>query len=66
MRVKNGRKLLRHAFIATMPNGHRDIFKREGSGHQRVTKKGRSYMSGLPIRSLYGSSIPDALTNDIV
>jgi hypothetical protein len=66
VRVKNGRKTLRHAFIATMPNGHRGVFARTGKGHKRVTKDGRSYMSGLPIRELYGPSIPDALTNDAV
>jgi hypothetical protein len=38
--VKNGRKLLRHAFIATMPNGHKGVFEREGTGHKLVTKKG--------------------------
>ncbi|WP_277187662.1 phage tail protein [Caballeronia sp. BR00000012568055] len=66
VRVKNGRKLLRHAFIATMPNGHKGVFEREGTGHKLITKNGRSYMSGLPIRELYGPSIPDALSNDAV
>ncbi len=66
VRVKNGRKTLRHAFIATMPNGHRGVFVREGSGHKRVTKKDRSYMSGLPIKELYGPSIPDSLASDAV
>jgi hypothetical protein len=60
VRVKNGRTTLRHAFIATMPNGHKGVFERVGSGHKRVTKKGRSYMSGLPIKELYGPSIPDS------
>lgn len=63
VRVKNGRKTLKHAFIATMPNGHRGVFEREGTGRKRVTKKGRSYMSGLPIKELYGPSIPDSLAN---
>lgn len=66
VRVKNGRKTLKHAFIATMPNGHRGVFERTGAGHKRVTKKGRSYTSGLSIRELYGPSIPDALSNDVV
>jgi hypothetical protein len=66
VRVKNGRKTLRHAFIATMPNGHQGVFERIGKGHKKVTKDGRAYMSGLPIRELYGPSIPDALLNDAV
>ncbi|WP_434107650.1 phage tail protein [Paraburkholderia caffeinilytica] len=66
VRVKNGRRTLRHAFIATMPNGHKGVFERTGRGHRKVTKDGRVYMSGLPIRELYGPSIPDALLNDAV
>lgn len=66
VRVKNGSDTFRHAFIATMPNGHKGVFERKGTEHKRVTKGGRSYESGLPIRELYGPSIPDALTNDAV
>jgi hypothetical protein len=42
VRVKNGRKTRRHAFIATMPNGHKGVFERIGKGHKKVTKDGRS------------------------
>jgi Prophage minor tail protein Z (GPZ) len=66
VRVKSGRRTLRHAFIATMKSGHKGVFVREGKGHKRVTKKGRSYMSGLPIKELYGPSIPDSLSNEAV
>lgn len=66
VRVKNGRKTLKHAFIATMPNGHKGVFERVGTGHKKVTKDGRAYMSGLPIRELFGPAIPDALSNDVV
>lgn len=66
VRVKSGRKTLRHAFMATMKSGHTGVFERVGKGHKRVTKKGRSYMSGLPIKELYGPSIPDSLSNEAV
>ncbi|PXX10765.1 phage tail protein [Paraburkholderia tropica] len=67
VRVKNGRKLLPHAFIATMQSGHRGVFQRVGRAHRKVKKEGRkAYMSGLPIRELYGPAIPDALGNDAV
>ncbi|WP_080436323.1 hypothetical protein [Burkholderia ubonensis] len=54
VRVKNGSKTLRHAFIATMASGHIGVFERVGTGHKRVTRNGRAYWSGLPIRELYG------------
>jgi hypothetical protein len=54
--VKTGRKILRHAFIATMKNGHRAVFERSGGkGSKR-----------LPIKELFGPSIPTALGNDVV
>ncbi|KVM47118.1 hypothetical protein WJ58_28880 [Burkholderia ubonensis] len=66
VRVKNGSKTLRHAFIATMASAHIGVFERVGTGHKRVTKNGRAHWSGLPIRELYGPSIPDALGNAAV
>ena len=47
---------LRHAFIVSMGNGHRGVFVRVGG------KGGRR----LPIRELYGPSIPTALSNRVV
>lgn len=43
-RGKGGRKRHPHAFIATMPGGHRGVFERKGEGR-------------LPVRQLYGPSI---------
>ncbi|WP_233872455.1 phage tail protein [Paraburkholderia adhaesiva] len=67
VRVKNGRTVLRHAFIATMESGHKGVFERVSkTAHRRVSKNGKTYWSGLPIRELFGPSIPDALANSTV
>ncbi len=66
VRVKNGRKTIKHAFIATMESGHTGVFLRTGKAHKRVEKNGRVRWSGLPIRELYGPSIPDAVGNEAV
>ncbi len=41
---KSGRKIIRSAFIDTMPDGHRGVFKRRGRDQ-------------LPIRELFGPSL---------
>lgn len=64
--VKTGRTTLRHAFIATMPNGHTGVFERVGSGHKKVVRNGKTVRTGLPIKELFGPSIPAALGNDTV
>ncbi|WP_025041018.1 phage tail protein [Nitrosospira briensis] len=64
--VKNGRKIIAGAFIATMPNGHKGVFVRTGAGHKLRVKNGMRVWSGLPIRQLYGPSVPAAFVNDIV
>lgn len=64
--VKNGRKRIAHAFIATMPNGHKGVFVRKGDQHRRVMRNGRVVSTGLPIRELYGPSIPSAFANEVV
>lgn len=47
------------AFIARMPSGHIGVFKRmRSSRHKKVTRNGKTYWSGLPIRELYGPSVP--------
>ncbi|NTU28854.1 hypothetical protein HPY27_01595 [Brevibacillus sp. HB1.1] len=47
------------AFIARMRSGHVGVFKRMRSWrHKKVTRNGRTYWSGLPIRELYGPSVP--------
>lgn len=50
--VKKGRKLIRHAFIATMKSGHRGIFVRRGKAR-------------LPIKELFGPAIVDLVTNHL-
>lgn len=64
--VKNGRKVLSHAFIATMPSGHRGVFERVGKAHKRVPKNGRLVPSGLPIVEKFGPSIKAAFGSDAV
>lgn len=64
--VKNGRKTINDAFIATMPSGHKGVFVRVGSGHKKVMSRGKAVWHGLPIKELYGPSTSDAFGNDIV
>lgn len=65
--VLNGRKVVAHAFIASTPNGSQQVFLREpGAKHKKVVKGGRAVWSGLPIRKLYGPSIPDAVASKAV
>lgn len=59
--VRGGqRKLIQnqHAFIATMRSGHTGIFERVVVGGKRAPR--------LPIRELYGPSIPQAFANKTV
>lgn len=65
--VQRGRKLIAGAFIATMPNGHRGVYVREAGGrHKRVNKGGKVGWHQLPIRELFGPSVPDGLANKAV
>jgi hypothetical protein len=64
--VKNGRRLLSHAFIATMPSGHRGVFQRVGRMHKRVVRDGRRLSTGLPIKELFGPSIKAAFASEPV
>ena len=63
VKVKNGRKVLNNAFVATMPTGHRGIFERVGNKHKKNSK---GIWSGLPIKQLFGPSIPAAFGNEVV
>lgn len=64
--VLKGRKVIAHAFIATMPSGHRGVFIRQGSTHKKVVKGGRVVLERLPIKQLFGPSVPDAMGNAAV
>lgn len=66
VQVKTGRQVLRHAFIATMPNGHKGVYQRTGKEHKKVIRNGHSRRTGLPIKELFGPSIPQSLANDSV
>jgi hypothetical protein len=62
--VLNGRKLIPHAFIATMPNGRKMVCIREQNArHKKVRKAGKWVWEGLPIKVLYGPSVADAASN---
>lgn len=69
--VKNGRKVIRHAFIQTMHSGHRGVFiRRDASSgaHKGLARHrtGRQTKHGLPIDELYGPGIPAAFANETV
>ena len=66
VKVKEGRKLVPHAFIATMPSGHKGVFLRKGTQHKKVMQHGRAVWSGLPIFEVFGPSIPAAFSNEVV
>lgn len=54
VKVKQSRKLIRHAFIATMPSGHQGVYIRRGFGNDRAPR--------LPIDQLFSISLPVAFT----
>lgn len=66
VQVKAGRTILRHAFIATMPSGHRGVFERIGNTHKRIVRNGKALRTTLPIKELFGPSIPQSLANAAV
>lgn len=66
VQVKAGRTILRHAFIATMPSGHRGVFERIGNTHKRIVRNGKALRTALPIKELFGPSIPQSLANAAV
>lgn len=61
--VKSGRKLIKGAFIATMPStGHEGVFVRVGKQHKKINGQ----WHGLPIKELFGPSVPAAFGNEVV
>jgi hypothetical protein len=64
--VLRGRKLIPGGFIATMPTGHRGVFVHKGEVNRWVMRNGKRVRSRLPIRELFGPSIPQAFVNNTV
>ncbi|WP_028536640.1 phage tail protein [Paludibacterium yongneupense] len=64
--VKNGRKIINHAFIAKMRSGHKGVFVRIGKSHRTVVRNGKRVRTGLPVKELFGPSVPTALANEKV
>lgn len=64
--VLNGRKVITQVFIATMPSGHTGVFERLRNTHKKKQVNGRTRWTGLPIKELFGPSIPDGLANATV
>jgi hypothetical protein len=64
--VKNKRTVIRGAFLAKMQSGHTGVFVRVGKEHKTVTRNGKKIRSGLPIKELFGPSVPTALANERV
>jgi len=65
--VLKGRKVIAGAFIATMPSGHRGVYVREpGAKHKKVGQGTKAAWHALPIRELYGPSIPSGMANAAV
>ncbi len=66
--VKDGRKLIPGAFLATMPGGHQGVFvhdERKAQKHRKVNNT-RGGWHQLPIRELYGPSVVDGMANAAV
>jgi hypothetical protein len=64
--VLHGRKVVAHAFVATMPSGHKAVMVRMGTTHKKKHKNERALWTGLPIKQLFGPSVPDGLANAAV
>lgn len=65
--VLKGRKVIAGAFIATMPSGHSGVFVREqGAKHKKVGQGKQASWHALPIKELFGPSVPDGMGNKAV
>lgn len=64
VKVLNGRRLVKGAFIATMPGGHQGVYiDVPGAKHRWVVKNGKRVREQLPIKQLFGPAVPDAMAN---
>jgi hypothetical protein len=57
------RKKEAHAFIATMPGGHRGVFVLDKRKPARRGKRDKPHQGQLPIRELLGPSLPHVFEN---
>ena len=68
--VLHGRKTIAHAFIASMPSGHKGVFIRREVRTGNVKGLGRKHTHstkhGLPIDELLGPGVPAAFANTVV
>ena len=62
--VKEGRKLIKHAFIATMPTGHTGVFMRKPGVIQG--KRGKMIQARALGHELFGPAIPSMFVSEIV
>lgn len=58
VKKSKGRKLVRHAFLATMKSGHKGVFVRKTVGEKMVGR--------LPIKELFSTTVADMLNNETV
>ncbi len=65
--VKNGRKLIPHAFIATKHDGNKAVLIRVSNRHEKVrTKAGKVIWSAVGKQELFGPSVPSAFISKVV
>lgn len=68
--IAKRRVLVRGAFFATMPNGHRGVFSRGAyvgkDFKKRLTRENKYPKNDLAINELYSKSVPTALMNETV
>jgi Prophage minor tail protein Z (GPZ) len=65
VQVKYGRKVIPGAFIATMKSGHKGVFMR-ADGSRHMSRRARRGGPQLPIRELFGPSIPSQFGSEAI
>lgn len=64
VQVLHGRKTIPHAFIATMPTGHRGVFVRKKG--TELGKRGKPILQRHLAHELFGPSVPQAMAKQAV
>lgn len=62
VQVLNGSKAIPGAFIARMPSGHEGVFVRDQRRTPAARTRGNRW-EALPVRELFGPSVPNGLAN---